>query len=67
MKFAQDSQEEGYVITAYDENSVSINGKTFSQSLIIANTRLEEDWDVTLNRAAIDSHIDDSIVLSSQS
>lgn len=51
MKFAQDSQDEGYVITAYDDRSVSVNGKHFGQSLIIASTRLHENWDVdTIDR-----------------
>ena len=44
MKFAQDSQDEGYVITAYGENTVSINGKAFRQSLIITKTELNENW-----------------------
>ena len=47
MKFAQDSQEDGYVITAYDDDCVSINGKSFSQSLVIASTKLHENWDIT--------------------
>jgi uncharacterized protein len=46
MKFAQDSQDEGYVITAYGESSVSINGKAFSQSLIITREELNESWGV---------------------
>ena len=44
MKFAQDSQDEGYVITAYDDDSISINGKPFNDSLIVATTQLIEDW-----------------------
>ncbi len=44
MKFAQDSQDEGYVITAYDENGVSINGKLFKQSLIITRDNLNSNW-----------------------
>ncbi len=44
MKFAQDSQDEGYVITAYDSDGVSINGRKFNQSLIIATTQLNEGW-----------------------
>ena len=46
MKFAQDNQDEGYVITEYDENSISINGKAFTQSLIITKLKLDENWDV---------------------
>ena len=64
MKFAQDSQEDGYVITAYDENSVSINGKTFSQSLVVAGTRLHEHWDIADIELLRSSHIE--LVLSFQ-
>ncbi len=46
MKFAQDNQDEGYVITAYGDNSVSVNGKAFEQSLILANTEFSENWGV---------------------
>lgn len=46
MKFAQDSQDEGHVITAYDHTSVSINGKPFKQSLIITPSKLNEKWPV---------------------
>jgi uncharacterized protein len=64
MKFAQDSQEDGYVITAYDDNSVSINGKTFSQSLVVAGTRLHEHWDIADIELLTSSHIE--LVLSFQ-
>lgn len=58
MKFAQDSQDEGYVITAYAEKSVSINGKSFSQSLIITKTELNENWNVHAIEALQADHID---------
>ncbi len=64
MKFAQDSQEDGYVITAYDDNSVSINGKKFSQSLVVASTRLNETWDIDDIERLTSSHIE--LVLSFQ-
>ena len=64
MKFAQDSQEDGYVITAYDDNSVSINGKTFSQSLVVASTRLHEHWGIADIEQLTSSHIE--LVLSLQ-
>lgn len=57
MKFAQDSQDEGYVITAYDNNSVSVNGKVFERSLIVANTEFSEDWGVTSIDQLADEHI----------
>ena len=58
MKFAQDSQDEGYVITAYGENSVSINGKPFRQSLIITGTKLNENWAVNAVELLQADHID---------
>ena len=46
MKFAQDSQNEGYIVTGYDEDSISIKGTKFNQSLIVTNTELNENWGV---------------------
>ena len=57
MKFAQECQDEGYVITAYDNNSISINGKTFSKSLIVATRQLEENWDITAIESLQANHI----------
>ncbi len=64
MKFAQDNQQEGYVITAYDDASVSVNGKLFSQSLIITTTKLEKNWDVTSIELLQPDHIDQILSLS---
>jgi len=47
MKFAQESQDSGYVITAYGDDTVSVNGKDFIQSLIVANTKFDESWGVS--------------------
>ena len=44
MKFAQENLEDGYVITAYEDNRIFINGKAFEQSLIITGTQLNENW-----------------------
>ena len=33
------------MITAYDSDSIAINGKTFKQSLIITPKRLHENWE----------------------
>ena len=58
MKFAQDSQDEGYVITSYESDNVSINGKKFNQSLIISTTRLEENWAIDCIESLQADHID---------
>ena len=44
MKFAESDPNEGYFITAYDENTLQVNGKNFYSSLIIATTELNTDW-----------------------
>ena len=58
MKFAQESQDEGYIITAYGDNSVSVNGKAFEQSLILANTEFSENWGITAIEQLTSDHIE---------
>ena len=58
MKFAQDTQSEGYVITAYDSDSISINGKVFSNSIILTATQLDENWDITAIESLHHSHVE---------
>jgi uncharacterized protein len=58
MKFAQDTQDQGYVITAYDDDSVSINGKPFKQSLIISASQLDENWNLGSIEFLQNEHID---------
>lgn len=58
MKFAQDNQNEGYVITAYDDHSVSVNGKAFNQSLIVTTTKLHENWEINGIEMLQPIHID---------
>ena len=58
MKFAQDRPDEGYVITSYEHDSVTINGKLFTQSLIIAGKRLHESWDLSSIESLQDEHIE---------
>ena len=64
MKFAQDSQDEGYVITAYDEDNISINGKTFASSLIITRTKLDENWNLSHIDSLQPEHIDQILILN---
>lgn len=58
MKFAQDNQDKGYVITAYDDASVTVNGKAFSKSLIITSSQLDEHWDIAGIELLSADHID---------
>jgi len=58
MKFAQDSQDEGYVITAYGDNTVSVNGKVFEHSLILANTEFSENWGLAAIEQLAADHIE---------
>ncbi len=64
MKFAQDSQDEGYVITAYDEDNISINGKAFASSLIITRTKLNENWKLNHIDSLQTEHIEQILVLN---
>jgi len=64
MKFAQDSQNEGYIITGYDKDSVSIRGTIFSQSLIITNTKLNENWGVDSIETLHASHIEQILLFN---
>ena len=57
MKFAQDRPHQGYVITSYDSDSISINGKVFSQSLIIAANQLQQSWELKSIEALQENHI----------
>lgn len=63
MKFAQDSQDEGYVITAYDRGTVSVNGKAFQQSFIICATQLYENWGLNAIDSLAAKHIEQILSL----
>ncbi|PCJ83964.1 MAG: hypothetical protein COA54_14575 [Thiotrichaceae bacterium] len=64
MKFAQDSQDEGYVITAYEEDNITINGKAFFNSLIISRTKLDENWNLNQIDSLQPEHIDQILILN---
>jgi len=58
MKFAEDNQDEGYVITAYDSTNIVINGKSFTQSLIIAGDQMNDSWGVDSISTLTNEHVD---------
>jgi uncharacterized protein len=64
MKFAQDRPDEGYVITSYEHDRVTINGKVFSQSLIIAGKQLHDSWDICSIASLQQQHIDQILSFS---
>lgn len=64
MKFAQDCQDEGYVITSYDINSISINGKPFSTSLIVASRQIQKNWDIANIELLQAGHINQVLVFN---
>ena len=64
MKFAQDIQHEGYVITSYDSSSICINGKPFNSSLIVAAGQLQTDWDIVSVAALQANHIEQLLSLN---
>lgn len=64
MKFAQDSQNDGYIITAYEDDSVTINGKPFNQSIVISSTELNENWDIKTIESLQTEHINQILILN---
>ncbi len=64
MKFAQDLDDSGYVITAYDTTGIAVNGKHFATSLIISSGQLQENWSVTTITQLQTDHIDDLMQLN---
>lgn len=44
MKFSEDNPDAGFFISHYDNNELLINGKRFTQSLVISPDQLIENW-----------------------
>ena len=44
MKFAEDHNSSRYKISAYDSTSIGINGKPYSQALVLSPMELITDW-----------------------
>ncbi len=45
MKFAEDHNNARYRITGYEEDGIKINGRLFSQSLILSPMELVDQWE----------------------
>ena len=46
MKFSEDVNFGSQVINRYDDNSITVNKKIFTHSLIVSNFQLVENWPV---------------------
>ncbi len=46
MKFAEDHNEARYKITGYETRAISINNKSFNQSLVLSPMDFKENWQV---------------------
>ena len=46
MKFSEDLNSGSQVIDRYDDESITINEKMFTQSLIVSNFQIIENWPV---------------------
>jgi len=45
MKFSEEHEEQQFVITGYDNETVRINGKGFSQGFILTSDHFNPDWE----------------------
>lgn len=58
MKFAEDHNTANYKISAYDQDSIGINGLPHTQSLVLSPMELVSDW-APLNYAELTAeHLD---------
>jgi len=58
MKFAEDHNSARYKITAYDRDSIGINGRLHTQSLILSPMELITDWEPESYRDLRADHLD---------
>ena len=61
MQFSQDFAGDGYVITAYDASSITVNGKRFTRSLIVSAGQIQENWPVSTIQQLQAHHIESFI------
>lgn len=58
MKFAEDHNSSNYKISAYDEQSISINGLPHMQSLVISPMELLSTWEPATYEELSEPHLD---------
>ena len=59
MKFAEDHNSANYKISAYDEESISINGLPHLQSLVLSPMELLIDWEPAKYKELNADHLDE--------
>lgn len=59
MKFEEDHNSANYKISAYDHNSIGINGLPHSSSLVLSPMELVKDWSPLQYRELSAKHLDD--------
>jgi len=57
MKFSQDLTDSGYVVTAYDNSGIKVNGKQFEKSFIISPDEFHENWTIDSISELSSTHI----------
>jgi uncharacterized protein len=58
VKFAEDDLNQGYIITAYDNASIQVNGKNFNSAMVITQDTLVADWTPGSIEALLPEHIE---------
>ncbi len=63
MKFSEESINQGYYISGYDQHEIHVNGKPMRSSFIIATDKLVENWSPCSIEELCPDHLDPLIQL----
>ena len=58
MKFAEDHNSARYRITAYEKNSIGVNGRFFNHSMILSPMEMIQDWEPSSYAELKAEHLD---------
>jgi len=64
MKFSEDKPDEGYFITAYDQEQIVINGRSLRSSFVLAPDSVIEHWSAGSVEELSSHHFDSVLGLS---
>jgi len=64
MKFSEEKPDEGYYITAYDQEQIVINGRSLRSSFVLAPDAVIEHWSVGSADELTENHFDSVLSLS---